>query len=172
VLVRSWVRRALADGFALIGAFTLVGFFVSITSRRWTAAVATIAVVTVAWWLAFRFNRSPRSQAAVTGHIVLFETPMHAPPGLTPPLTIRGPRDAIERFITRAEINELFDRWMIWAAPARPTIDMPGEALGVWGRRKCSRFRRLLRERGAVLEVRRAVGPEQRFASSGRGYGR
>jgi hypothetical protein len=82
----------------------------------------------------------------------------------TPALTIRGARDAVERFIPREEFDDLFGGWMIWAAPARPTPELPGEALGVWGRRTCRRFRRVLRERGATLEVRQEPGPDQRMA--------
>lgn len=165
MLVRTWIRRAFTDAFALIGAFALVGFFVAVLDKNWFEAVIALAVVGSTWWPAFRLNRSPRSRAFVTGHVVLFEAPMSGVTlSDTPPLTIRGPRDAIERFIPRTEFNELFGGWAIWAAPARPIIEMPGEALGVWGRRMCGRFRRILRERGAVLEVRYEQGPQQRLS--------
>lgn len=81
----------------------------------------------------------------------------------TPPLTVRGARDAVERFIPLEEFESLFGGWAIWAPSSRATVDMPGEALGVWSRRTCQRFRRILKERGAEVEVRRDVGPPQRI---------
>ena len=167
----AWLRRSFANLLALTGAFALVGVFVELASFRrgdagaWYAVAVLVAVTVVCWWLAFTLNRSPRSLGATTGHIVLFETPMlGVAVGQTPALTIRGARDAVERFIPLEEFGDLFGGWMIWAAPARPTRDLPGEALGVWSRRTCSRFRRVLRERGATLEVRREPGPDQRMA--------
>lgn len=107
-------------------------------------------------------GRSPRSEAARSGHIVLYEHPFPGPTvSDTPALTIRGARDAIERFIPLAEFGTLFGGYVIWRAPAHPTAEIPGEALGVWSRRACKRFRRILRERGATLEVRREAGPVQ-----------
>jgi hypothetical protein len=38
----------------------------------------------------------PNEEVVEVDEVVLFETPMRAPPGLTPPLTIRGPRDAVK----------------------------------------------------------------------------
>jgi len=165
MLLRPPFRRALSNTFALLGAFVLVGAFVTLDSGSRTSVVILAGITALSWWIAFTLNRSPRSQAATTGHIVLFEAPL---PGLTlsrtPALTIRGPRDAVERFIPLKDFETLFGGWAVWAAPARPTTEMPGEALGVWSRRTCKRFRRVLRERGAAIDVRREPGPEQRLS--------
>ena len=162
------VRRALANALALLGALALIGAAVALVAGRspaWGAAATLLAAVGGSWWVAFRLRRSPRSRGAATGHVILYETPL---PGVTvsrtPPLTVRGARDAVERFIPLTEFEALFGGWALWAPPARPTADLPGEALGVWSRRTCSRFRRVLRERGAEVELRREPGPEQRIA--------
>jgi hypothetical protein len=171
LLLRPSVRRALAIVLALVGSLAFITGSAEIGagvqgSRGAWIAVAVFAVFAGACWMAaLRLARSPRSRAAASGHLVLFETPM---PGATlsqtPPLTIRGARDAVERFIPREEFGELFGGWALWAASAHPTHDLPGEALGVWSQRVCKRFRRILRERGARLEVRREPGPAQRLA--------
>lgn len=112
-------------------------------------------------WRTLR-GRSHRSAGARSGHIVLYEFPFTGPTASdTPALTIRGARDAVERFIPLEEFAALFGGYVIWRAPARPTAEIPGEALGVWSRRACKRFRRILRERGATIEVRRELGPAQ-----------
>jgi hypothetical protein len=171
MLLPPWLRRWFANLFALTGAFALIGTLVALESSHprgegaWTAVAALLALTAVCWWIAFRLNRSPRSRAATTGHIVLFETPMAgAPLNHTPALTIRGARDAVERFIPLEEFGALFGGWMIWSPATRPTSELPGEALGVWSHRKCKRFRRVLRDRGATIEVRREPGPQQRLA--------
>ena len=110
-------------------------------------------------------RRLGRKRAATTrGHVVLFEAPM---PVLsdsdTPALTIRGSAEAIERFISRVELEQMVGGYALWAAAREPTPDLPGQAIGVWGRSTCRRFRRLLRERGATVEVRREPGPKQRI---------
>jgi hypothetical protein len=163
------VRRALANTLALVGAFALVLAIVELVNGRparagtWVALGALLVTAT-SWWGAVRLNQSPRSQSAASGHLVLFETPMPGVSlGQTPALTIRGARDAVERFIPFQEFESLFGGWALWAPPVRPTPELPGEALGVWSRRTCSRFRRILRERGAVVEVRREPGPEQQL---------
>lgn len=135
-------------------------------TQRSAGVVVVFALAALALPLALRWRRRRRrSVGASTGHIVLFETPMSGVTmSRTPPLTIRGARDAVERFIRREEFEGLFGGWALWAPPDEPTIDIPGEALGVWSRRTCKRFRRVLRERGATLEVRREPGPAQRIA--------
>ena len=63
-----------------------------------------------------------------------------------------GPEPFVEEFIPRAELAAAFGGW------ARFVRDATGERwLGVWGARKASRFRRLLRERGAVFAVEEAL---------------
>ena len=172
MLLPSLLRRALADLLALAGAFTLVGALAVLgTLVRGGdigmpgAAGLMLALTAGSWAAAFRLNRPPRSRAAATGHIVLFEAPMAGARASRPPaLTVRGPRDAVERFIPLADFGPLFGGWALWEPAPWPTPDLPGEALGVRGRRRCKRFRRVLRERGATLEVRRERGPEQRLA--------
>jgi len=44
---------------------------------------------------------------------------------------------------------------------------MPGEGLGVWGRRNVSKLRRILRERGASFKVVDGEGPVQQIAIRG-----
>lgn len=165
------VRRALSNVLALIGAICAVGAAVAVATAldegkglgRWIVGFCVAAVAS--WWAAFRLNRPPRSRAATTGNLVLYETPFREVSlSHTPALTIRGARDAVERFIPLKEFDALFGGRALWRAPSQPTPDMPGEALGVWSRRTCKRFRRILRERGAAIEVRHEAGPEQRIA--------
>ena len=117
------------------------------------------AILAVIGHVGVRLRRPRSSLGWRTGHIVLYEAPMwRAVGGSTPPVTVRGARDAIERFIPYTEFGALFDRVAVWRASAQPVPELPGEAVGVWGRRKCQRLRRILRERGATVEVRREVG--------------
>jgi hypothetical protein len=171
MLIPTVIRRAVSLFLALLGAVALVLARVELaharqgSGRAWLALLALVAVAIVLFWSAFRFGRLPPSAGVLTGHVVLFETPM---PGNTvsdtPALTIRGARDAIERFIPLAEFGALFGGYALWRAPAHPTPELPGEALGVWGRRLCKRFRRILRERGATVDVRHEPGPAQSIA--------
>ena len=170
MIVPFALRRTLAIGLTLLGVAALILAFAELGSAlqghrpAWIAFAALVAVALLALVAAFRLRR-PRSRAFVTGHIVLFETPMPGVPvGQTPALTIRGARDEIERFIPLAEFNPLFGGYAIWSPASRPTPELPGEALGVWSRRTCQRFRRILRERGATIDLRREPGPPQRIA--------
>ena len=64
------------------------------------------------------------------------------------PSTIQGRAEFIELFISQLEIIRLF------GGRIRSRDRNAGqEYLGVWGVRKTSRFRRILRERGAVFIV-------------------
>ena len=128
----------------------------------WFGTAILLAVAAGAFRAAWKLGRPPSSRGSVTGHIVLFETPMQERTlSHSPALTVRGARDAIERFIPLDDFQPLFGGYALWRAPSRPTPEIPGEALGVWGRRTCRRFRRILRERGASVEIRRAPGPAQ-----------
>lgn len=125
-----------------------------------TSSLAKVLALVAA--AARRLTRGPRSRAAITGVIVLYETPMPSDViSRTPALTVRGARDGIERFLTLAEFQDLFGGYIIWSRSNHPSEEIPGEALGVWGRRNCERLRRVLRERGAVVENRREPGPAQ-----------
>src|SRR4051794_4671268 len=73
--------------------------------------------------------------------------------GRSAPLVIKADRKWIEQYISPDEYSELFGGYATWRPPDKPTPMMRGEALGVWGRRNVSRFRRILRERGADFVV-------------------
>ncbi len=80
--------------------------------------------------------------------------------GESKPYAIKGDRKWIELYIAIDEFLELFGGYVTWRPPDEPT-DAMGEGLGVWGRRNISRFRRILRERGAEFEVVDSEGPKQ-----------
>ena len=158
------LRRDLANALALLGAVAVIAAVVAGIDSSWLAS-ALLAVITVAAWAgAFHFNRPRRSRIGPKGHLILFETPfVGVTTSRTPALTLRGARDSIEAFISIKEFETLFGGWALWAPPRHPVPEMPDEALGVWSRRTCGRLRRVLRERGATVEVRREPGPEQRI---------
>jgi hypothetical protein len=69
-----------------------------------------------------------------------------------PTMVSQGPLEAIEKLITRSEFESLFGGYVIH-------VDKRGKKyLGVWSVRLCSRFRRILRERGAEIVVREIDG--------------
>jgi hypothetical protein len=80
------------------------------------------------------------------------------------PVVVKASREWIEQFISLREFTELFGGYALWRAPATPTREMPGEGLGVWGRRNASKLRRILRERGATFRVVEGEGPNQKLA--------
>ncbi len=96
-------------------------------------------------------------------HVYEFRTQLLTPTD-TPPLVAKASRAEVERFIPLSEFGPLFGGYVLWAAPQPPTAEMPGAALGVWGRRNVERFRRLLAERGATVERVPGPGPEQQLA--------
>ena len=77
------------------------------------------------------------------------------------PFVIKAPREWCERFIPLDEFHRLFGGYVLWSPPMTPTDQMPGEAIGVWGRRNMSRLRRILRERGARFTTIDDAGPPQ-----------
>lgn len=77
---------------------------------------------------------------------------------------MKGSREWIERYISTDELIEMFGGYAEWRRPDEITAEMPGEALGVWGDRKTSKLRRILRERGAHFELRKCEGPVQSLA--------
>ena len=77
------------------------------------------------------------------------------------PFAIKGDRAWVEQYIKLEEFTDLFGGYATWRPPDVPTEMMGGEALGVWGNRNISRFRRILRERGAEFEVINGEGPRQ-----------
>ena len=85
-------------------------------------------------------------------------------PSASATLTFKASRASIERYITLAELAAVFGGYVRWREPARQSAEMDGEAIGVWGHRNVSRLCRILRERGATLEVTDGEGPMQRLA--------
>jgi hypothetical protein len=79
----------------------------------------------------------------------------------TLPDVIKGSRDAVEKFIPLAEFPTLFGGYIRWRPPDIASEEMPGEGIGVWGRRNVSKFRRLLSERGADVRRVKEQGPKQ-----------
>ncbi len=81
-----------------------------------------------------------------------YKGPLHTATRTLPVVT-KASRAEVERFIQLHEFGPLFGGYVLWHAPEPPTPEMPGPALGVWGRRNASKFRRILRERGASVEL-------------------
>ena len=79
-------------------------------------------------------------------------------------VVVKGSRAWLEHFISLREFAELFGGYALWRAPKHPTKEMPGEGLGVWGRRNASKLRRILRERGATFRIVEGEGPDQKLA--------
>jgi hypothetical protein len=77
---------------------------------------------------------------------------------------IKGSYQWVERYIPVDEFAQLFGGCMMWRETETKTTEMPDEALGVWGQRKASKFRRILRERGADFKVIEEEGPLQELA--------
>jgi hypothetical protein len=71
----------------------------------------------------------------------------------SPVSVIKGDRKWIEQYISLEEFPQLFGGYILWHAPTEHFPEMPSEAIGVWSKRKASRLRRILRERGAVFHV-------------------
>jgi hypothetical protein len=74
------------------------------------------------------------------------------------PAVVKGERAWVEQFIPLAEFKSLFGGYVTW----HPTDEI-AETLGVWGKRNVSRFRRVLRERGAEFDLVHGEGPDQRL---------
>lgn len=74
--------------------------------------------------------------------------------GRSPSVILQGARDFIEHYISEDELCLIFGGYII-SCTGRPEQQF----LGIWGIRKASRFRRLLRERGALFEVEHHDAP-------------
>jgi hypothetical protein len=70
------------------------------------------------------------------------------------PPVIQGRAEFIERFIPQPEMQRLFGGFV-----RSRDWDAGQEYLGVWGVRTASRFRRILRERGASFIVEHCESP-------------
>jgi len=77
------------------------------------------------------------------------------------PLVVKAPLIWVRLYIADSEFAPLFGRQIHWWPPGNPTAEMPGDAVGVWGRRRVARFKRLLRGRGAKFDVVHDEGPRQ-----------
>ncbi len=77
------------------------------------------------------------------------------------PMAVKASREWVERFVRPEELLALYGGYIVWDQPAAPTKEMPGEALGVWGRDSVVRFKQLLRDRGATFRLTRNEGPGQ-----------
>lgn len=80
--------------------------------------------------------------------------------GQSEPYVIKGDRKWIELYIPIDEFLVLFGGYATWRPPDEPSESM-GEGVGVWGKRNISRFKRILRERGAEFEIVDGEGPTQ-----------
>lgn len=87
--------------------------------------------------------------------VYTFETPIHGN-RRSIPVVIKADRKWVERFIPICEFEDLFGGYITW----QPTGET-GESIGVWGKRNVSRFRRILRERGADFALVNDEGPRQ-----------
>ena len=83
------------------------------------------------------------------------------------PIVIKGSREWIEEYIPFPEFTQIFNGYLLLREPNEPSEVMPGEGLGVWGRRNVSKLRRILRERGARFKVVDGEGPVQQIAIRG-----
>ena len=77
-------------------------------------------------------------------------------------IVIKGHLKAILKYIPRNEFGPLFGGYVMFQKPRKSDPNMPGKAVGVWGRRLTSRFRRILRERGADINLILNEGPKQK----------
>ncbi len=69
-----------------------------------------------------------------------------------------APADAVRSYFSLAELSTEFGGWIeFWDTRSESSL------LGVWGARKASRFRRLLRERGADFQIIKKKPPELRL---------
>lgn len=82
----------------------------------------------------------------------------------SPSVVIKGSREWMEQYIPLTDFPSLFGGYALWRGPSKQNAMMPGEALGVWGKRNASKLRRILRERGAEFRVVKGEGPEQQIA--------
>ena len=96
------------------------------------------------------------SKSNTRGTVYVFEAPLL---GYTRsiPTVVKAEGEWADQFIPLSEFKTLFCGYISW----HPTEEI-GLTVGVWGKRNVSRFRRILRERGAEFDVIRNEGPKQR----------
>jgi hypothetical protein len=88
----------------------------------------------------------------------------------TLPEVIKASREAVEKFIPLTEFPTLFGGYIRWRPPKIASDEMPGEGIGVWGRRNVSKFRRLLSKRGADVRRVKDQGPKQTHLAINQSY--
>jgi hypothetical protein len=72
-------------------------------------------------------------------------------------IVCQGGKSFVENFILQKEFEELFGGFILSG-----NLESGEEFLGVWGRRRCQNFRRLLRERGAEFKLLKNLVPKFR----------
>ena len=88
----------------------------------------------------------------------------------SPVSVIKGNRQWIEQYVSLEEFPHLFGGYILWREPKEHIPEMQGEALGVWSKRKASKLRRILRERGAIFKVIEGEGCYQQIAIRSQHY--
>jgi len=77
--------------------------------------------------------------------------------GRSEKIVCQGRKSFVENFILQKEFEELFGGFILSGSLES------GEAfLGVWSKRKCQKFRRILRERGAEFKLVKTLIPKLR----------
>jgi hypothetical protein len=89
-----------------------------------------------------------------------FRAPLQTATG-TWPVVVKAARAQVEPLIPLDELASLFGGYVMWAPAPEAGA---GVSVGVWGRRNAGRFRRMLRERGAVVRISHDAGPDQPLA--------
>ncbi len=77
--------------------------------------------------------------------------------GRSEKIVCQGRKSFVENFILQKEFDELFGGFILSG-----NVESGEEFLGVWGKRKCQRMRRILRERGAEFKLQKNVVPSFR----------
>lgn len=117
---------------------------------------------TLALWGIGARKRNAKIKGELTSRATLFQfRPVWNTRWRSQPLAIKAPKSWADRYIPEAEFRAIFGGRIVWREPIKQTDVMPGEAVGVWGRRKVAKFKRILRERGAEFEVVCGEGPAQ-----------
>jgi len=79
-------------------------------------------------------------------------------------IVVKASETWVFQFIPLEEFSVLFGGYARWHSPANPTKQMPSNGIGVWGRRNASKFRRILKERGASFTVVDGEGLPQQLS--------
>lgn len=95
-----------------------------------------------------------------------FRAPLHTATG-TWPVVVKAARAHVEPLIPLDEFAALFGGYAMWAPAPKAEV---GVSVGVWGRRNAGRFRRILRERGAVVRISHDSGPDQPLSLVSQSY--